>query len=310
MQVILEATGGPAAGTKIVVRRGQVVRVGRTKWADCPIEADASMSDVHFAMQYDGPVCRLRDLSDGNTTVNGVQSSQADLHTGDEITAGQTTFSVLVEGEPVSVCAVVDAAMSETTDAAAAPEEAAPKPQTAADYCRHLELSEEAQPLLTDQQAPAEFLDLLTQREFFPDAVRFLAFWLPKPAAVEWGCRAVQGVLGEQLSPQENDALQLAGKWANEPSEENRRAAGAAAEAADFSGPPSWVALGAFWSGGSLAPPDLPEVPPGEGLTAQAITGALMMAAPHGDPSKATDRYRGFLAAGKELAAAREATTR
>jgi len=309
MQVILEATGGPAAGTKIVVRRGQVVRVGRTKWADCTIEADTAMADVHFAVEYDGPICRLRDLSDGSTAVDGVKSAEAELHTGVEVTAGQTTFSVVVEGEPVAVSRPAEAT-AEAATAAPAPQETAPKPQTAADYCQLLELSEEAQPLLTEQQTPVEFLDLLTQQELFPDAVRFLAFWLPKPAAVEWGCRAVQGVLGDQLSAQEKDALARAGKWAEEPNEENRRAAGDAAEATEFSGPPSWVALGAFWSGGSLAPPDLPEVPPGEGLTAQAITGALMMTAPHGDPLQAPDRYRGFLAAGKELAVARAATTK
>jgi len=95
---------------------------------------------------------------------------------------------------------------------------------------------------------------------------------------------------------------QIGGRNLDRGDEEDRRAAGATAEATEFNGPPSWAALAAFWSGGSLAPPELPEVPPGEALTAQAITGALMMAATHGDPLKAADRYRGFLEEGKKLA--------
>jgi hypothetical protein len=113
----------------------------------------------------------------------------------------------------------------------------------------------------------------------------------------------VRDVYGGQLGPDESDALELALKWAAEPTEENRRAAGTAAEATNFDGAASWMAVAAFWSGGSLAPPDLPEARPGPELTARAITGALLMAAAHGDVLKTTDRYRRFLEQGSKLVA-------
>jgi len=301
MQVILEATSGPSVGTKIVVRRGQTARVGRTKWADYSLPADESMADVHFEVQYDRQGCRIRDLSgDAGTLVNDAKVSEAALHTSDQITAGQTTFSVIVEGESPPASEPGDAPVDEAATPAVEEKEAAP--QTAADYCGQFELSEEAQPLLREDMKPAEFLEVLAEHELFADAVRLLAHWLPKQAAVRWGCQCVRHVFGDELAPREKDALETAQQWATEPSEENRRAAEAAAEATGLNAPAGWVAMGAFWSGGSLAPPGLADVPPAEGLTAQAMTGALMMAAPHGDPSKTAERYREFLEQGKKLA--------
>jgi len=304
MEVILQVIGGPAAGMRIVVRPGQVVQVGRTKWADYSLPDDGEMADVHFMVEFDRQECRIRDLNTGSgTAVNGNKVAGARrLHTGDEVTAGRTTFSVLVEGEPAPGGEPADATTQETPATATEPKADTPVLQTAADYCRDLEIEEEAQQLLNDTLTPAEFLDLLTEHELFPDAIRFLAFWLPKPGAVAWACQCVREVLGGQLKPKDNEAIESAQQWVRDPTEENRYAAGAIAETTGFSGPPSWVAVAAFWSGGSLAPADLPPVPPGESMTAQAITGALMMTATHGEPLKAAERYRSFLQKGKQLA--------
>lgn len=304
MLVILEAIQGPCAGKKIVLRHGQLVTVGHTEWADVSLPADAAVAEIHFEVKYGRQGCRVRDLdTPAGTLVNGAKISQpAFLHTGDQVTAGQSTFAVTVEGE-LPAKDVLDAAPSpQTADSAAAPVPA-PAPQWAADYCRQLELGEEAQDLLTEKLMPAEYLALLAGQELFSDALFFLAFWLPKPKAVAWGYACVRDVYGDQLRPEEIEALELAHQWSQEPSEANRRAAGTAAETTNFDGAASWVAVGAFWSGGSLAPPDLPEAPPSPELTARAITSALLMAAAHGDVLSTNDRYQAFLARGKRLAA-------
>jgi hypothetical protein len=75
----------------------------------------------------------------------------------------------------------------------------------------------------------------------------------------------------------------------------------AAAEAAGFRTPASWAAVAAFWSEGSLAPPDVPAVPPGDSLSAQAVTGAVMLAAVWSEPEKAPEKYATFLAQGRAL---------
>jgi hypothetical protein len=111
----------------------------------------------------------------------------------------------------------------------------------------------------------------------------------------------VRAALGDQLSPADEACLAAAAAWMQQPAEEQRRQAQAAAEAADHKTPASWVAMAAFWSSGSLAPPAAPVVPPGEHLTAHAASGAVMLAAVAWQPEKANDKYRQFLQIAAEM---------
>jgi predicted component of type VI protein secretion system len=300
MSLVLQATTGPVAGTKIVVARGQVLRVGRTKWADRSLSGDASLADVHFAIDFRSQHVLVQDLSgDRGTLLNGEKVAEAQIHTGDRIEAGQTTFSVLVQGEPPPAPDPAAQAADETESPA--------KEKTARDYARKLDLGAEAMALLEDDQTPGEFLDLLIAQDLFAAALKFLAFWLPKPLAVAWGCDCLESVAADRLPPPHREAFSQARKWSVEPNEKNRRKAEAAAETANYDGPASFLAAAAFWSGGSLAPEGLAEVPPEESLTAQAVSAALLMAGTWGPPTQTANRYRAFLQGGKKLAASQEA---
>ncbi len=306
--VILRAVSGPGVGLQFFIRGGQNARIGRTEWADFSVPGDGAMSDVHFAIACGPRGGRLQALGPVATLVNGTAVSETGLRTGDRVTAGATTFAVQVEGE------------AEEPEPNAAEPTAGPQPPaavasevgsgpTAGTYCRNLELSDDARPLLDPDMPPEQYLDRLVARELFPDALRFVAAWLPKPEAVRWACDCVQRLLGAQLTPGEQRAFAAAVDWAAEPSEEHRRRAEHAAEANQYNGPASWLALGAFWSGGSLAPPDLPAAPPPEGLTAQALAAALVLAAARADPRRINDLCRGFLQPGRERALAQKGTT-
>jgi hypothetical protein len=174
--------------------------------------------------------------------------------------------------------------------------------KTAAEVCKHFPLDEEAKKLLRDGLTPAQFLTALIEKQQFPDAVRFLAHALPKREAVWWACLCARAVAGSNLPPPIAAALQAAEKWVVDPSEENRRAAMPAAEAAEFKTPAGCAAVAAFWSGGSLGPPNVPAIPPGEYLTAHGVAGAVMLAAVQSEPEKAPEKYRKFLAQGIEVA--------
>ncbi len=294
MQAILQATSGPAVGTKILVRPGQHVQVGRTRWADYAVPDDPALSDVHFAIHCGSQGCRIRDLSSGTgTLVNGVKVQEGIVHTGDQITAGQTTFSVIVEGESAAGLGSPTAG-----DAGQVP---APRDPTAADYCGHIQLSEPARALLQEGTAPAAFLDLLVAQQHLPDALRFLAAWLPKPMAVAWGCSCLQSTFGETCPPGEKAAIAAAQQWADDPTEDHRRATWDAAEKVGFDTAAGLLALGTFSSGGSLAPPGVDPVPPAEEITAQMTAAALTIAATQGLPGQTANRYRGFLEQGKKL---------
>src|SRR5947209_15569832 len=174
--------------------------------------------------------------------------------------------------------------------------------KTAAEVCKHFPLGEEARKLLRDGLTPAQFLDVLIEKQQFPDAVRFLAHALPKREAVWWACLCSRAVAGSSPPPPIAAALQTAEKWVADPSEDNRRAAMPAAEAAKLKTPAGCAAMAAFWSGGSLAPPNVPVVPPGEYLTAHGVAGAVMLAAVQSEPEKAPEKYQKFLAQGIEVA--------
>lgn len=166
----------------------------------------------------------------------------------------------------------------------------------------HFELSDEAMAVFDHGASSATALAALMEAGCDSDAIRFLAFGLPQRQAVWWGCLCARETLPEQPEPTELRALAAAEAWVFQPTEENRRAAMAAAEAAGFDTPASWSAVGAFWSGGSMSPPGQPVVPPGEDLTGKAISGAVLLALGRHDPLAAPARLREFLSWGIDIA--------
>ena len=97
-------------------------------------------------------------------------------------------------------------------------------------------------------------------------------------------------------------ALQAADAWVRRPSEENRRAAHDAAEASGKRSPEAWAAMGAFWSGGSIGPPHVPEIPMPPHLCGVAVASSVMLAAVRNDPNKAAERYPRFMASARDIA--------
>jgi len=168
--------------------------------------------------------------------------------------------------------------------------------RTATEIGKLFPLGDEAKRLLRDGLTVRQYLDVLVERHLSVDAVRFLAHALPRREGVWWACLCARGATGNG-SP----ALQAAERWVADPSEANRRAAQAAAVDAGPGTPAGCAALAAFWSGGSLAPANVPAVPPGETLTAQGVAGAILLAAVATEPHRAPDRYREFLSRGLEV---------
>jgi hypothetical protein len=155
--------------------------------------------------------------------------------------------------------------------------------KTATDVCGHYEPSKKARKLLRDDLTPQQFIELLLQARQYVDAFDFLAHALPKREAIWWACLGVRHAQGVELPPNEFAALKAAVEWVLEPDEPKRRAAQAAGEAADFGTPAGCAAFAVYGSGGSLTPPNLPEVPPPPYMTAQAVSGSLTMASSQSD---------------------------
>jgi hypothetical protein len=173
-----------------------------------------------------------------------------------------------------------------------------------AEICALFPLSAEGRAQFDPDPAlsPAAFLDRLCGEGLAIDAIRFMAHGLPSREAVWWACLAARPV-ADTISAEETSAIEAAEAWVYRPDEEHRRTAMVAAEAVgNNESPARWAATAAAWSGGSLAPPEAPVVPPGETLTAQAVAGAVLLAAIRREPERAPERHRRAVAQAVDIA--------
>jgi hypothetical protein len=146
------------------------------------------------------------------------------------------------------------------------------------------------------------FLEILIREAQWTDAVRFLAHALPRREAVWWACTCARLTLPKDAPPEVAAALEAAEAWVFQPTEEHRRAAMQKAEIAGFETPSAWSAVSVFWSGGSMAPPDAPPVPPADRLLPTAVTSTILLAAVQTEPQFADRKYKRFLEAGIDIA--------
>lgn len=143
--------------------------------------------------------------------------------------------------------------------------------KTASEVCSLFDLEEDAQSLLQQDLSPAEFVTILMEENKYADALHFMTYALPKQEATLLACDVARSSLGDQAPKKEIEALELAEKWVQQPTEENRQPIIAAAEAVGFDSPAGLAAASASWSGGSLAPAESPPVAPPDELTAMAV---------------------------------------
>jgi hypothetical protein len=165
----------------------------------------------------------------------------------------------------------------------------------AVEVCERYTLAEAPRQFLKDETPAEEFVTTLLDKKLHADAVKFVAYALPKKGAVRWACSCAHIVKADGAG------LDAAEKWLEDPSDENRRAAMDVAKAEGFKTPGACAALAAFLSEGSLTPPNLQAVAPAEHLTAEVVTGAVILAAVSKEPEKAPEKYRQFVSLGLDL---------
>ncbi|TCT02469.1 DUF6931 family protein [Aquabacter spiritensis] len=169
--------------------------------------------------------------------------------------------------------------------------------------CTLLEPSDEAAGVLKPGMTAADFIGALAAQDQTIDAIRYLAVGLPRREAVWWACMSRRRFLEEELPPSELAAWAAAETWVYEPTEPHRRAAHAPADALKFQTAGAYAALGVFWSGGSLAPPEVSiVVPPGDALTGSAVAASVILCCVPGPAKTIGERHRAALAIGIDIA--------
>jgi hypothetical protein len=172
-----------------------------------------------------------------------------------------------------------------------------------ADISATCKLSNRAVGLVAKHSAPVAYVEQLAREGLAADGLEFVAHWLPKRAAIWWGCLCLWHVRRPTLPAAEEAALRALVQWVRDPSETRRRALDAVAAAAGHMRTPAGgLACAAFFSGGSLAPPGLPVVAPPPDLTAHTVAQVLGVAALHTHSARAGETHRHFLELGLEVA--------
>jgi hypothetical protein len=171
-----------------------------------------------------------------------------------------------------------------------------------ADIGAAAELGDEAMGLLRPEIAPQDYVALLMSKKLYADAVRFVAHALPKREAVWWGWISAKRAAGADPPPKIKASLEATEKWIAQPDDESGRTAMAAAKEAKTTTAAGCAGMAAFFSGSSLGPAHVPPIPPGEFLTAKAVSGAVIYAAVGKDPANAPERFQSFVTQGVEVA--------
>ncbi|MFO0867311.1 MAG: FHA domain-containing protein [Pirellulales bacterium] len=300
MRATLQVISSPARARRVELRDGQAARFGRSAWADYSFPEDSRLADIHFAVACFSGGCLLRHLASGQQTfVNRQPVTDVRLRSGDQIVAGQSTWSVTIEGE--AIVAPADPAESGAATAAA-PEEKPPETDWPA-LAEYLELDAAVLELLPESRQLEDWLDALAQAGEFRAAARLRAHHLDRRAAVWWGCLCAEFEgIRDRLPPGQQAAWAAARAWVITPTEPARWSAAAAAQKVRHRGVGGQLAMAAFWAGPSLVEERLPPVPPDPRLTGTAITGALDLAAIDQSPKLALQRWPVFLEQGRAVA--------
>lgn len=163
-------------------------------------------------------------------------------------------------------------------------------------------LGEDARALLREAHDARGYLAALVDAGQLVDAIRFLAHRLPTREAICWAWSCARRIAGSSRPAEHQAALRATARWIQQPTDEHRRPMLAIAEQAGLASPAGCAALAAFFSGGSIAPPDAPAVAPPLDAAAQLIAGSVILAGVVTEPEKAPEKYHSFIEQGLMVA--------
>ena len=155
---------------------------------------------------------------------------------------------------------------------------------------------------LVDIAGTEAALEALEAADMLVEATRLAAHALPRREAVWWACMCARHNTPDALPPDDVAAIEAAELWVRSQTDESRRAAFDHAGRAGFNSPEAWAAVGAFWSGESLAPLGQAAVAPPAHVAAAAVAGSVALASVRDRPERRKERLRQFLASARDIA--------
>lgn len=304
MPAILKALNGEEFVEIAELKDGQAMILGRNFDADIAVAGDPKISGNHLKMVIQGGQVQIEDLQSTNGTfVKDERVMQAQLALGDSFRCGGTQFVVVDESAAAmrTTMTEVDAVPISAPKVAATPAFSEPTAKSVVD---RFQIADQLAQAPGDDESTADFAIRLANGEEPNHCVTFMAYALEKRTAVWWLTQCIEQV-ESILDDHDRLMLQLAEKWVQDPSDANRRQAMAHAEKLEMSTPSCWAGVGAFWSGGSMAPPDAPVVEPKDNLAGKAISGGAILASVFRKPEHAFEKQKSFIQIGVDIAEGR-----
>lgn len=109
MKLIIRIDSGSESGQRIWITEGQQIHVGRTAWCELSITDDDQLDDVHFRLTCAEQHCAIEKVSQEQSVfINGTAIDSQKLVHGDVIKAGQTEFTVMIDGDGQEVASNVE----------------------------------------------------------------------------------------------------------------------------------------------------------------------------------------------------------
>lgn len=301
MSVILNVKIDNSFQELCILQYEQPLIIGRLSQCDLAFPDDLEMSGRHLSLTLNTDMsCGFFDLESTNGTfLNDKQVTEGFLLPSDVLRCGTKEFRIgsasncdhhggVVHTHPATSPGQHKAEVSSTISSLAAvpPETSGFTSTSALEIYEKYSLDKEISSAPIEGESPATYAIRLSRSCDQNECLTFLAYALPKRCAVWW---LTQSIRASESFKSDSDArmLELAENWVRKPTDEARRQAMQLAEALEMASPAAWAGVSAFWSHGSMGPPDAPTVPPPDDLTGKAVIGGAILASVFKNPEKA-----------------------
>ena len=160
------------------------------------------------------------------------------------------------------------------------------------------QLSGEARQLFRQDMTAQRYLEALSKAALFPDALKCLGYVLGAAQSVSWAAVCMKELSGADEHGAERDAARKAvNEWLAARTEEKRRAAKDAADAAGVNTPEGCLAMAAFLAEGSMAPAHVQSVPAPPHAAEKLAASAVLLSVVN-QPRQMPERFERCLALG------------
>jgi hypothetical protein len=173
--------------------------------------------------------------------------------------------------------------------------------RSALDTAKLAELDDELRASFAPNAAHRAVVQQMVNEGKFPEAIKFVAFSLPRREGVWWAWVTAKRAAGAEAPPPVKASLDATERWISQPTDANRRTAFELAEKAEIGTPAGCAGAAAFFAGESIAPPNVQAVPPGPWDCNKMIANAVILSAVLKEPEKAPEKFLQSLQQGLDV---------